>query len=129
MLDCIDQVRAKAALIAHCRKFKQFIVTSGAAGGRVDPSQIRTGDLGRITGDPLLSSVRYRLRKAYGFPKASPDAGRPGKPMAPLFRVASVYSAEPVKNRWRQRPVPSRSRLDLPVPATVPALSSRPAWA
>ena len=97
VLDCIDQVRAKAALIAHCRKFKQFIVTSGAAGGRVDPSQIRTGDLGRITGDPLLSSVRYRLRKAYGFPKASPDAGRPGKPMAPLFRVASVYSAEPVK--------------------------------
>ena len=77
VLDCIDQVRAKAALIAHCRKLKQFIVTSGAAGGRVDPSQIRTGDLGRITGDPLLSSVRYRLRKAYGFPKASPDAGRP----------------------------------------------------
>ena len=75
VLDCIDQVRAKAALIAHCRKLKQFIVTSGAAGGRVDPSQIRTGDLGRITGDPLLSSVRYRLRKAYGFPKASPDAG------------------------------------------------------
>lgn len=97
MLDCIDQVRAKAALIAYCRKLKQFIVTSGAAGGRVDPAQIRTGDLGRITGDPLLSSVRYRLRKAYGFPKASPDAGRPGKPMTPLFRVASVYSAEPVK--------------------------------
>ena len=49
VLDCIDQVRAKAALIAHCRKLKQFIVTSGAAGGRVDPAQIRTGDLGRIT--------------------------------------------------------------------------------
>ena len=114
VLDCIDQVRAKAALIAHCRKLKQFIVTSGAAGGRVDPAQIRTGDLGRITGDPLLSSVRYRLRKAYGFPKASPDAGRPGKPR---------------KNRWRERPVPSLSRLVLPVPATAPAWSSRPAWA
>ena len=97
VLDCIDQVRAKAALIAHCRKKKLFIVTSGAAGGRVDPSQIRTGDLGRISGDPLLSSVRYRLRKDYGFPKASPDAGKPGKPLAPAFRVACVYSAEPVK--------------------------------
>ena len=63
VLDCIDQVRAKAALIAHCRKLKQFIVTSGAAGGRVDPAQIRTGDLGRITGDPLLSSVRYRFAR------------------------------------------------------------------
>ena len=74
VLDCIDQVRAKAALIAYCRKLKQFIVTSGAAGGRVDPAQIRTGDLGRITGDPLLSSVRYRqgLRIPQSFTRCRP---------------------------------------------------------
>lgn len=97
VIDCIDQVRAKAALIAHCRAGKQFIVVSGAGGGRTNPLEIREGDLGRISGDPLLASVRYRLRKAYGFPKAAPDAGKPGKPLPPLFRVAAVYSAEPVK--------------------------------
>ncbi|MDO5530933.1 tRNA threonylcarbamoyladenosine dehydratase [Sutterella sp.] len=97
VLDCIDQVRAKAALIALCRKRGQFVVTSGAAGGRVNPLAIETGDLGRISGDPLLSSVRYRLRKEYGFPKAPADAGKPGKPLAPAFRVPCVYSAEPVK--------------------------------
>lgn len=97
VLDCIDQVRAKAALIALCKKRHQLVVTSGAAGGRVSPFDIREGDLGRIAGDPLLSSVRYRLRKAYGFPKADPDAGKPGRPLPPLFRVPCVYSDEPVK--------------------------------
>lgn len=97
VLDCIDQVRAKAAMLALCRRRRQFVVSSGAAGGRVDPTQIRTGDLGRISGDPLLSSVRYRLRREYGFPKADADAGKPGRPLAPLFRIPVVYSAEPVK--------------------------------
>ena len=34
VLDCIDQVRAKAALIAHCKRAGNFVVASGAAGGR-----------------------------------------------------------------------------------------------
>lgn len=93
VLDCIDQVRAKAALISLCRQRGQFVVTSGAAGGRVNPLLIKTGDLGRITGDPLLASVRYRLRKAYGFPKRG---AKPGK-LPPAFNVAAVYSDEPVK--------------------------------
>lgn len=97
VLDCIDQARAKAAMIALCRRRGQVIITSGAAGGRTDPLRIERGDLGRASGDPLLSSVRYRLRRDYGFPKAQPDAGKPGRPLPPLFRVPAVFSAEPVK--------------------------------
>ena len=93
VLDCIDQVRAKAALISLCRSRGQLVVTSGAAGGRVNPFAIKSGDLGRITGDPLLASVRYRLRKAHGFPKG---AEKPGK-MPSAFHVAAVYSDEPVR--------------------------------
>lgn len=93
VLDCIDQVRAKAALISLCRHRGQLIVTSGAAGGRVNPLAIQSGDLGRISGDPLLASVRYRLRKAYGFPKNTVKAGR----LPPAFNVIAVYSDEPVR--------------------------------
>lgn len=93
VLDCIDQVRAKAALISLGRRRGQFVVTSGAAGGRVNPLLIKTGDLGRITGDPLLASVRYRLRKSYGFPKGPVKSGK----LPPTFNVAAVYSDEPVK--------------------------------
>lgn len=90
VLDCIDQVRAKAAIINECRKKHSFVVTSGAAGGRMNPLRIQTGDLARIQGDPLLASVRYRLRKTYGFPAVGDKLPKP-------FRVPAVFSDEPIR--------------------------------
>jgi tRNA A37 threonylcarbamoyladenosine dehydratase len=89
LLDCIDQVSAKAALLAHCQRSAIAVVTSGAAGGRVDPTRIRSDDLARAHGDPLLSKVRYRLRRHYGF--ARERAGRSIR-----FGIAAVFSDEPV---------------------------------
>jgi len=71
-LDCIDQVRAKAAMIAVAKKRGQFIVTCGAAGGRRDPFRARCDDLALAEGDPLLSRVRHTLRKSMGLRKRSP---------------------------------------------------------
>jgi hypothetical protein len=67
VIDAIDQVRAKAALIAHCRRAGIRIVTTGGAGGRTDPTRSRCIDLSRTTQDALASKVRARLRKEYGF--------------------------------------------------------------
>lgn len=67
VIDAIDHVRAKAALIAWCRRAGIRIVTIGAAGGRVDPTQIEITDLSRTTQDALASKVRASLRKDYGF--------------------------------------------------------------
>lgn len=89
MLDCIDETVAKAALIAAARAAGVPIVTCGAAGGRVDPLRVARGDLGLITGDPLLARVRHRLRREYGFPAS---ARKPAK-----FGVLAVYSDEPVR--------------------------------
>jgi tRNA A37 threonylcarbamoyladenosine dehydratase len=101
VLDCIDQVSAKAALIAHARASGLAVVTCGAAGGRTDPTRIRCADLARALGDPLLAKVRYRLRRRYGFPRES--SGR-----APRFGVDAVYSDEPVR-----RPIPAASPRPL----------------
>ena len=60
-------MRAKAALIAHCKKNKIALVTTGGAGGRVDPSRVQVDDLSRTIQDALASNVRARLRKEYGF--------------------------------------------------------------
>jgi tRNA A37 threonylcarbamoyladenosine dehydratase len=90
VVDCIDQVSAKAALIAHCRASQIDVVTCGAAGGRTDPTRIRSDDLARAAGDPLLAKLRYRLRRHHGFPREA--AGRIRK-----FGVAAVYSDEPVR--------------------------------
>jgi len=67
VIDAIDHVRAKAALIAHCRRAGIRIVTTGAAGGRTDPTRIEVIDLARTTQDALASKVRALLRKDYGF--------------------------------------------------------------
>jgi len=67
VIDCIDQVKVKAALIYHCKRNKLPIITLGGAGGQTDPSEIKFGDVAKTTNDPLLSKVRYLLRKQYNF--------------------------------------------------------------
>lgn len=67
VIDCIDQVKAKAALVAHCRRHKLAVVTTGGAGGRTDPTRIKIDDLARTTQDALASKLRAKLRKDYGF--------------------------------------------------------------
>lgn len=87
VIDAIDQVKAKAAMLAHCRRHQLPIVTAGAAGGQMDPTQIRLADLSQTVQDPLLAKVRSLLRREYGFP-------RDGKKK---FGVIAVYSTEQLR--------------------------------
>jgi len=108
VLDAIDNVRAKAALIAHCYAAGIGIVTTGGAGGRRDPTRIRVADLALTIQDALASSLRARLRKAYGFTRA------PKK----KFGVECVFSDEPI-TRPRNAEVscaPGEESADMPVP-------------
>jgi tRNA A37 threonylcarbamoyladenosine dehydratase len=99
VIDAIDNVRAKAALIAHCRRGNIRIVTTGGAGGRTDPTRTEVTDLARTVQDALASKVRARLRKEYGFPRD------PKK----KFDVECVFSQELIL-----RPMADES-CDLPV--------------
>ena len=84
VVDAIDQVRTKAAMIAWCLQKATPIVTAGGAGGQLDPSRIEIADLSRTVQDPLLSKVRSRLRKEYGFPREQKRK----------FGVPAVFSSE-----------------------------------
>ena len=86
VLDAIDDGRAKAALIAHCRARDLFVVTTGAAGGRRDPTRIQVADLARTEHDPLVARLRAQLRKDYGFPRGAKQH----------FGVECVFSTEPI---------------------------------
>ena len=100
VLDAIDNVRVKAAMVAACRDLRVPVVVTGAAGGQIDPTRIRLMDLSRTTQDPLLSKVRGRLRKEYGFPR---DVKK-------KFGVPAVYSEEPIR-------YPASEALACDVPA------------
>ncbi|WP_148252744.1 tRNA cyclic N6-threonylcarbamoyladenosine(37) synthase TcdA [Aidingimonas lacisalsi] len=84
VIDAIDNVAAKAALIDWCRRRKIPITVTGAAGGQTDPTRIKVADLARSQHDPLLAKVRARLRRDYGFSR------NPKR----RFDVACVYSDE-----------------------------------
>ena len=90
LLDACDQVRAKVALAAWARATGLAFVTVGAAGGKRMPHRMQVEDLATVTHDPLLASLRQRLRKEH-------DAPRSG-----ALGVACVFSREPVL-----RPVPA----------------------
>ncbi len=71
VIDAIDSVRPKAALLAWCRRNKIPVVTTGGAGGQIDPSQIQVADLAKTIQDPLAAKLRERLKHDFNVVKNS----------------------------------------------------------
>ncbi len=84
LVDACDQVRAKAALAAWSLTHGMPLVCVGAAGGKQAPQCVEVEDLADTTHDPLLASLRQRLRK-------EADAPRTGR-----MGVRCVFSRESV---------------------------------
>ncbi len=110
VLDATDDVKMKIVLAAYCEgrdelgrarlseqkeqeRTKQSnkksltipLIICGGAGGKLDPSRIKAADLAKTTQDPVLSKIRYSLRKEYGF------SNDPKKKLG----VTAIYSDEP----------------------------------
>jgi tRNA A37 threonylcarbamoyladenosine dehydratase len=87
VVDAIDSVKAKAALIAYCREHALPMITSGGAGGQIDPTKIEVRDLGRTEQEPLLKKVRKLLRAQYGFSRGEKQK----------YGIDAVFSMEPLR--------------------------------
>lgn len=83
ILDCIDDVKAKLALMLHCRFNKIPLIVSGGAGGKIDPLKIRVADLSKTEQDPMLAKLRAQLRSK-GICKKPKDK----------FGITCVYSID-----------------------------------
>jgi tRNA A37 threonylcarbamoyladenosine dehydratase len=84
VIDAIDSIKMKAALIYCCKRNRMPVVTTGGAGGLTDPTRVEIKDLSKTWNDPLAAGVRSRLRFKYGYtrnPKRS-------------FGIACVFSSE-----------------------------------
>ncbi len=67
VVDAIDSLSSKLALIGAAVDSGTAIVSSMGAGGRLDPARIRVGDLMDSGGCPLARKVRQQLRRrGYG---------------------------------------------------------------
>ena len=84
VIDAIDSIKAKVALIAYCKRYKIKIITVGGAGGQQDPTQVQIADLAKTVQDPLAAKVRSELRRFHNFSK------NPKR----RFQVECVFSTE-----------------------------------
>lgn len=87
VIDAIDSVKPKAALIAYCSEHGIPLVTVGGAGGQLDPTKVEIRDLARTEQEPLLKKVRKILRARYGFAKGEKNK----------YHIDAVFSMEPLR--------------------------------
>ncbi|KAL6335682.1 hypothetical protein AAG906_032872 [Vitis piasezkii] len=85
VLDCIDNIDTKVALLAACVRRGLKVLSATGAGARADPTRIRVADLRESTNDPLSRSVRHRLRKDYGIEGGIPVVFSLEKPKVKLL--------------------------------------------
>jgi tRNA threonylcarbamoyladenosine dehydratase len=97
LIDACDQVRAKTAMAAWALRERVPLVCCGAAGGKRHAERLDIADLAAVTHDPLLASLRQRLRREHG-------AAKPGH--GPIG-VRCVFSRERVA-----RPIDAACALD-----------------
>ncbi|CZT12244.1 related to E.coli molybdopterin-converting factor chlN [Rhynchosporium agropyri] len=79
VVDAIDNIDSKVALLEYCYKNDLKVISSMGAGCKSDPTRIFIGDISTSTEDPLSRTTRQKLRRVG---VASGDLG-----VLPDFRV------------------------------------------
>lgn len=67
--EAIDDLFAKASTVDFLHRSQIPLVSSGGAGGRIDPSRVRIADITEAKGDQLIKRLRTELRRNFGYPK------------------------------------------------------------
>ena len=89
VLDCIDSVVCKAALVSACQQAKIPVVTSLGAGGRLDVSKAEVTTLNKTHTCGLARALRARLRK-----------------LGASLDYPVIFSSEPAINALPHEPIP-----------------------
>ena len=63
VMDCIDSVSPKIYLIKTCFEMKQRFISSMGAGGKLDASTVKVGDISKSYNCPFARTIRKRLKK------------------------------------------------------------------
>lgn len=85
VIDACDQWHVKTVIANWAIQNRITFIACGAAGGKRQAHLASVADLSKVTHDPLLSKVRYQLRKEFGAPREGKRIGLP-----------CVFSCEPV---------------------------------
>lgn len=120
VLDCIDNIDTKVALLAACFKRGLPVLSATGAGARADPTRIRIADLSESSVDPLSRSVRQRLRREHGIEGGVPVVFSTEKPKAKLLPFEGPNGAD--SDPLDYQVVPGFRVRVIPVLGTIPAM-------
>ncbi|KAF1917240.1 hypothetical protein BDU57DRAFT_158527 [Ampelomyces quisqualis] len=122
VIDAIDNIDSKVALLNYCYKNDLKVISSMGAGCKSDPTRIFIGDISASTDDPLSKSTRRKLR-LLGVNDGIPvvfSTERPGPGKAELQPLAEEEYA---KGNVGELGVLADFRVRiLPVLGTMPAI-------
>jgi tRNA A37 threonylcarbamoyladenosine dehydratase/ribosomal protein S6E (S10) len=122
IVDAIDNIDSKVALLEYCYKNNLPVISSMGAGCKSDPTRVFIGDISSSTEDPLSRSTRRRLR-ALGIASGIPvvySTEKPGPGKAELLPLPEEEFAKGPVGDLGVLP-DFRVRI-LPVLGTMPAV-------
>ncbi|KAI3955795.1 hypothetical protein MKW98_006155 [Papaver atlanticum] len=120
VLDCIDNIDTKVALLVACVRRGLRVLSATGAGARADPTRIRIADLRESITDPLSRSVRSRLKKYHGIEGGIPVVFSMEKPKVKLLPFEGAAGKEEKPSDYQV--VPGFRVRIIPVLGTVPAI-------
>ncbi|XXG53610.1 hypothetical protein AAC387_Pa03g1685 [Persea americana] len=120
VLDCIDNIDTKVALLAACVRRGLRVLSATGAGARADPTRIRIADLRESSNDPLSRAVRHRLKKDYGIEGGIPVVFSLEKPKVKLLPFKGPTGEK--ENPSDYQIVPGFRVRIIPVLGTIPAI-------
>lgn len=89
VIDAIDDVPTKAALLAHCLKQNIRVMSCMGAAGKSDVTRLHISDLRTAAKDPLATKLRQSIKQIF------PPSTEPGMDyMETMEKLAIIYSSE-----------------------------------
>ena len=122
VVDAIDNIDSKVALLQYCHQIGIKVVSSMGAGCKSDPTRIQVGDISASVEDPLSRVTRRKLRAA-GIGEGIPvvfSTEKPGHGKAELLPLPEEEFQKGKVNELSVLP-DFRARI-LPVLGTMPAV-------
>lgn len=131
--EAIDDLFAKASLVDFLHRSQIPVVSSGGAGGRIDPSRVKIADITEAKGDQLIKRLRTELRRNFGYPKGidehAPHKGDKQKRQSKIneekFKILCSFSDEkPMRANDRMHSDVAPEELGLQNPPDLPTFGA-----
>ncbi|GLI59189.1 hypothetical protein VaNZ11_001023 [Volvox africanus] len=118
VVDAIDNIDTKVALVAACHRRGLRVLSVAGAGAKADPTRLKFVDVSESSVDPLARALRTRLRKQHSVSGGIPVLLSTEKPRCKLVSLAEMETGNPLDYQI----VPNFRVRTIPVLGTTPAI-------